>query len=74
MDANDLRTRRTLRTVLAINLAQSAAGGAVGVWASSTAVIGVALDNLADALVYGVSLYAVGRSARLKIFAARLSG
>ncbi len=43
-------------------------------WASSTALIGAALDNLADASVYGVSLYAVGRAATIKVRAARLSG
>lgn len=66
--------RRILRAVLAINLAQSAVGMGVGVWAGSTALIGAALDNLADASVYGVSLYAVGRSPLIKVRAARLSG
>lgn len=36
--------------------------------------IGVALDNLADASVYAVGIYAVGRSVRAKVGAARLSG
>lgn len=35
---------------------------------------GAALDNLGDAGVYGVSLYAEGRSARHKARAARISG
>lgn len=46
----------------------------MGVWASSTALIGAALDNLADASVYAVGIYAVGRSVRAKVAAARLSG
>ena len=46
----------------------------VGFWASSTALIGAELHNLADASVYGVSLYAVGRSPAVKVRAARLSG
>lgn len=50
------------------------AGAGVGAWAASTALIGAALDNLADASVYGVSLYAVGRSAAIKVRAARISG
>jgi len=50
------------------------AGLGVGLWASSTALIGAALDNLADASVYGVSLYAVGRAREIKVRAARLSG
>lgn len=37
-------------------------------------MIGAALDNLADAAVYGVSLYVVGRMAGIKVRAARLSG
>ena len=66
--------RRTLRTVLAINLAQSVGGGIVGVLASSAGLIGAAIDNLADAGVYGLSLYAVGRDATHKATAARVSG
>lgn len=60
--------------VLAINLIQSAGGLAVGVVASSTALIGAALDNLADASVYAVSLYAIGRSSIAKARVARISG
>lgn len=66
--------RKTLRTVLAINLAQSVGGGVVGVLASSVGLIGAAIDNLADAGVYSLSLYAVGRDAALKAGAARVSG
>lgn len=66
--------RKILWQVLLINLAQSAAGIVVGAWASSTALVGAALDNLADASVYAVGIYAVGRSIRAKIVAARLSG
>jgi Co/Zn/Cd efflux system component len=74
LNAEDERDRRILVTVLAINLAQCAGGVAVGVWAGSTALIGSALDNLSDASVYAVSLYAVGRAAYTKVRAARLSG
>lgn len=66
--------RRVLAWVLAINVVQSAGGLGVGVWANSTALIGAALDNLADASVYAVSLYALGRSATAKVRAARISG
>lgn len=66
--------RSTLRTVLAINVAQSLGGGLVGLWASSTALMGAALDNLADAGVYGLSLYAVGRHPSYKARAAQISG
>lgn len=74
LDANKATDRSILWKVLLINLGQCIAGVAVGLVASSTAVIAAALDNLADASVYGVSLYAVGRSATIKVRAARLSG
>lgn len=66
--------RGTLRKVLAINLLQSIGGGLIGIWASSAALMGAALDNLADAGVYGLSLYAVGRPQSYKARAARVSG
>jgi Co/Zn/Cd efflux system component len=74
VDPNQAADRRILLAVLLINLGQSLAGIGVGLWASSTALIGAALDNLADASVYGVSLYAVSRSPAVKVRAARLSG
>ncbi len=74
LDASNTNDRKILRTVLMINLGQSAAGIGLGVWAASTALMGAGLDNLADALVYAVSLYAVGRAATVKVRAARLSG
>jgi cation diffusion facilitator family transporter len=46
----------------------------VGWWAQSTALIADAMDMLADAMVYAVGLYAVGRSAVVKAHAARISG
>lgn len=66
--------RGVLLKVLAINLGQTLIGGAVGWWAMSTAVMGAALDNLADAIVYGISIYAVGRSALHKVRVAQISG
>ena len=74
LDGAQEADRKILWQVLLINLGQCVAGVAVGVLAGSTAVIAAALDNLADASVYGVSLYAVGRSAAIKVRAARLSG
>ena len=73
-EAHSRDQRRVLAMVLAINLIQSAGGLAVGVVASSTALIGAALDNLADASVYAVSLYAIGRSSIAKARVARISG
>ncbi|WP_066342315.1 cation transporter [Azohydromonas lata] len=74
LDAGQERDRRILWAVLLINLGQSLSGIGVGIWASSTAVVGAALDNLADASVYALSLYAVGRAVAIKVRAARLSG
>ncbi len=66
--------RKILQFVLLINLGQSAAGIGLGISAASTALIGSGLDNLGDASVYAVSLYAVGRAAMVKVRAAQLSG
>lgn len=74
LDASNAEDRKILRSVLLINLGQSAAGIGLGIWAASTALMGAGLDNLADASVYAVSLYAVGRAAMVKVRAARLSG
>lgn len=74
LDARNAAERRTLAWVLAINATQFFAAGAVGIVAQSTGLLGAALDNLGDAAVYVVSLYAVGRSVAAKVRAARLSG
>lgn len=74
LDARQAGERRTLIRVLGINSAQVLAAGTVGIIADSTGLLGAALDNLADAGVYLVSLYAVGRSVVAKVRAARLSG
>jgi Co/Zn/Cd efflux system component len=46
----------------------------LGILSESTALIADSLDMLADATVYGIALYAVGRSPLVKIKAAHLSG
>ncbi len=45
LDASDAKDRKILLTVLLINLTQSAAGIALGIWAGSTALMGAGLDN-----------------------------
>ncbi len=62
LDARNVDERRTLRWVLGINFTQVLVAGAVGILADSTGLLGAALDNLGDAAVYTVSLYAVGRT------------
>lgn len=74
LDPTDAAERRTLLLVLGINFAQFVVAGVVGLIASSTGLLAVALDNLSDSAVYLVSLYAVGRSLETKQWAARLSG
>ncbi|WP_011578672.1 MULTISPECIES: cation transporter [Chelativorans] len=74
LDARDAEERRTLWWVLGINFTQVLVAGAVGVLADSTGLLGAALDNLGDAAVYAVSLYAVGRTVITKARAANLSG
>ncbi len=65
---------RVLWQLLAINAAMFVLELGLGLWGQSTGLIADSLDMLADAMVYGVSLYAVGRSAVSQQQAARLSG
>lgn len=74
LGARNAAERRTIRWVLAINATQVLFAGAVGIVADSTGLLGAALDNVADAVVYAVSLYAVGRTIVAKARAASLSG
>lgn len=66
--------RSILKKVFAINLTQVALAGTIGFIANSMGLMGMALDNLADAGVYVVIIYAVGKSHQAKARAARLSG
>lgn len=66
--------RKTLRIVLAINAAMFCIEITAGVLASLTGLIADSLDMLADASVYAISLYAVGRAASIRTRAATASG
>lgn len=66
--------RKVLVILLIINAVMFVLEVAVGILSESTALIADSLDMLADATVYGVGLYAVGRSVASKIKAAYLSG
>lgn len=70
----DSRERRTLWILMAINGVMFVAEMVAGWFAQSTGLMADALDMLADAAVYGTSLYAVGRAARLQVRAAHVSG
>ena len=66
--------RKTLWTLLAINGAMFLAEATAGWWGESTGLLADSLDMLADASVYGIALYAVGRSRRLQANAATAGG
>jgi len=63
-----------LRKLLALNATMFVAEFIVGIIGQSTGVLADSLDMLADALVYGIALYAVGRAPAMKNAAARFSG
>lgn len=71
LDPTNVAERRTLLWLLGINFSQVIVTGTVGILADSTGLLGAALDNLGDAAVYSVSLYAVGRTVVAKARAAR---
>src|SRR3989338_7130339 len=68
------RQSSTLKLVLAINAVMFAVELAAGLIAGSTALLADSLDNLGDALTYGLSLYAVARGARAKAKVALFKG
>lgn len=74
LDPRDAAQRKTLLRVLGINVVQVIVTGVVGIVGDSTGLLGAALDNLGDAFVYAVSIYAVGRTDVAKVLVARLSG
>lgn len=65
---------RTLQILLGINGAMFVAELGVGIAAQSAGLIADSLDMFADAAVYGLGLYAVGKSAAHKVRAAHWSG
>ena len=66
--------RRTLLIALAANVAMFAVGVVGWRIAQSTALLADAFDMLADATGYAVAYWAVGRSRRVQIMAARWNG
>jgi Co/Zn/Cd efflux system component len=66
--------RRLLWQVLLINLSLFAVELAFGYFARSMGLVADSFDMLADAVVYGLSLYAIGRTARHKGGVAAISG
>ena len=74
MEARNEQERKTLLIVLGINAFMFIFELVLGFLAQSTGLIADSLDMLADASVYTISLYAVGRSEALKNKSAKYSG
>ncbi len=65
---------KVLWILLGINFLMFVIEIIAGWWADSAGLISDAADMFADAAVYGVALYAVGKDAKHKLSAARISG
>lgn len=72
--ALEARQRRVLNIVLVINVATFAMMVAASVYSSSSSLLSGALDNLGDALTYGLSLAVIGASALAKARVALVKG
>ena len=70
----DREQSKVLLILLSINVLMFFVELCAGLISDSTALIADSLDMFADATVYGISLYVVGKSFRLKAKAAQLSG
>jgi hypothetical protein len=71
---DDAAEARVLWILLALNAVMFVVELGAGIWARSAGLVADAMDMFADAAVYGVALYAVGRAAHYKLGAARLAG
>ena len=74
VEIKDQSQRQVLYWLLGINATLFVIEMGIGLLADSTALIADSLDMLADAVVYGVALYAIGKSLLHKANAARISG
>lgn len=74
VEINSSKQKRLLWILLAINGVMFVVEIGIGILAESMGLIADSLDMLADAAVYGIGLYAVGRSHSIKITAATISG
>lgn len=74
VEIKDQSQRQVLYWLLGINATMFVIEMGIGLLAHSTALIADSLDMLADAVVYGVALYAIGKSLLHKANAARISG
>lgn len=74
VEIKDASQKKVLMALLGINATMFLLEFGIGWVAESTALIADSLDMLADAVVYGIGLYAIGRSLQHKASAARVSG
>ena len=74
IEIKDRQQNRVLITLLIINALMFVVEITMGILAESTALIADSLDMLADATVYGIGLYAVGKPVLSKVRAAHMSG
>lgn len=74
MEARNEQERKTLKIVLAINFAMFVIELILGLIAQSSGLITDSLDMLADASVYAIGLYAVGRNQSIQGNLVRYSG
>jgi Co/Zn/Cd efflux system component len=74
VDALHARQRGTLQLVLAVNAVMFLVIIAGAYYGNSSALLADSLDNLGDALTYGLSLYAVTRGAAVKARVALFKG
>ena len=74
LEAQNEKQLAVLKILLVINAALFLMELIVGIYADSAGVLADSLDMFADALVYGVGIYAVGKNAAEKNKAAKLSG
>lgn len=73
-EAKNREQRQVLGILFATNTIMFIIGILAGTIARSTALVADSLDMFADAAVFGISLYAIGRSRAKKIHAAFLAG
>ena len=74
VEIKDQSQKSVLYWLLAINASMFVIEISFGWFAESTALIADSLDMFADAVVYGIGLYVVGRAAQSKAKAALISG
>jgi Co/Zn/Cd efflux system component len=74
VELKDAKQKHVLYWLLGINAFMFFVEITVGLYANSTALIADSIDMLADAIVYGIALYAVSRTLKHKANAALISG